>query len=75
MKPNKHELNVITFFALIPLVYFIPPQLARFLGGNHLLITIGAVGIIVPILAYIIMPIVLKIRASILKKTQRILQI
>ncbi|OUS24228.1 hypothetical protein A9Q99_25175 [Gammaproteobacteria bacterium 45_16_T64] len=59
-QPNRHVIALITFLALIPLVYFIPDVLAEFLPDNKLLNVTVTVGIIVPIISYIIMPFALK---------------
>ena len=59
-KTNQHMMALITFLALVPLVYFIPDVVAQFLPANKLLNVIVAVGIIVPIISYLVLPISLK---------------
>jgi len=60
-KPSQHIMALITFLALVPLVYFIPDFVAFFLPSSKLLNVIVAVGIIVPIISYLVMPISLKL--------------
>jgi len=60
-QPNKHIMALITFLALVPLVYFIPELIKSALPANKLLNVTVTVGVIVPIVSYIVMPIVLKI--------------
>jgi len=60
-KPNQHIMALITFLALVPLVYFIPDFIAQFLPASKLLNVIVAVGIIVPIISYLVMPFSLKL--------------
>jgi hypothetical protein len=52
---NKHILALITFLALVPLVYFIPDFIGQFLPAIKWLNVV--VGIIVPIISYVVMPI------------------
>ncbi|AAZ24912.1 MULTISPECIES: hypothetical protein [Colwellia] len=59
--PNKHLLALINYFALVPLVYFIPTWISPYLPDNKLLHVCIVVGIIVPIISYIVMPITMKI--------------
>ena len=54
---NRHLIALITFFALLPLVYFIPPAVATSISDQRWLVTIISVAIIVPIISYIILPI------------------
>ncbi len=60
-KPNQHITAVITFISLVPLVYFIPDFVGQYLPDNKLLNVVVVVGIIVPIISYMVMPIYLKI--------------
>ena len=53
---NKHVMALITFLALLPLVYFIPDVVGQFLPNNKLLNVSVALGIIVPIISYVVMP-------------------
>jgi antibiotic biosynthesis monooxygenase (ABM) superfamily enzyme len=59
-KPNQHLVPLITYLALVPLVYFVPDFVAQFLPANKLLNVIVAVGVIVPIISYMVIPISLK---------------
>jgi len=54
---NKHIIALITFLALVPLVYFIPDFVGQFLPAIKWLNVIVVVGIIVPIISYGVMPI------------------
>ncbi len=62
-KPNQHVMAFITFVTLVPLVYFIPDLIAHLLPGSKLLNVTIAVGIIVPIISYVVMPISIKVIA------------
>ncbi|WP_394175207.1 hypothetical protein [Thalassotalea litorea] len=50
---NRHMIALLTFIGLLPLVYYIPPFIADNITGNHLLVTVLAVAIIVPIISYV----------------------
>lgn len=54
---NVHVITLINFLALLPLVYFIPDIVEPFLPAIKWLNVMVTVGIIVPIISYIIMPI------------------
>jgi len=69
-KPNQHIMALITFLALVPLVYFIPDFIAQFLPASKLLNVIVAVGIIVPIISYLVMPFSLKLISKSKHKTR-----
>lgn len=62
--PSRHLIALITFLALIPLVYLIPEGLVHVLPDNKLLNVVVTVGIIVPIISYIIMPLALRLLAG-----------
>ena len=53
---NQHVITLITFLALLPLVYFIPDVVGQFLPAIKWLNVTVAVGIIVPIISYVVMP-------------------
>lgn len=59
--PNKHLIAVINYFALLPLVYFIPQWISPYLPTNPFLQVCIVVAIIVPIISYIVMPIAMKV--------------
>jgi hypothetical protein len=59
--PNKHLLALISYLALVPLVYFIPAWISPYLPDNKLLQVCIVVAIIVPIISYIVMPITMKV--------------
>ena len=61
VKPNPHITAVITFISLVPLVYFIPDFVGQYLPNHKLLNVVVAVGIIVLIISYMVMPIYLKV--------------
>lgn len=63
-KPNQHIMALISFLALVPLVYFIPDFVGRYVTDNKLLNVIVAVGIIVPIISYVVVPTSLKLLAK-----------
>ena len=54
---SKHVIALITFLALLPLVYFIPDFVGQFLPAIKWLNVMVVVGIIVPIISYLVMPI------------------
>jgi hypothetical protein len=60
LRPNKHIVALMTFFSLLPLVYFIPPFVASYFVSN-LAITIVSVAIIVPVISYVLLPVMIKI--------------
>ena len=53
---NRHLIAFITFVALIPLVYFIPEWVSRFLIADRLGNVIISVAIIVPLISYLVLP-------------------
>ena len=53
----RHKMAALTFIGLLAPVYFIPQLLSRLLPGQTLIVTIMAVGIIVALMNYAIMPI------------------
>ena len=53
---NKHVMALTTFLALLPMVYFIPDFVGQFLPDIKWLNVTVTVGIIVPIMSYVIMP-------------------
>jgi len=55
---SEHIYTLVTFLALVPLVYFIPDFVEPFLPPIKWLNVMVVVGIIVPIISYGIMPVV-----------------
>ncbi|WP_210418628.1 hypothetical protein [Aliikangiella coralliicola] len=55
-RPNKHLIAFLTFVALLPLVYFIPPWVGTYISNDHFWITLISVALIVPIISYVVMP-------------------
>lgn len=53
----RHKMSALTFIGLLAPVYFIPQLLSGLLPGQTLIVTILAVGIIVALMNYSIMPI------------------
>ncbi|PCK07154.1 MAG: hypothetical protein COA42_15800 [Alteromonadaceae bacterium] len=58
--PNRHLMAFVTFLSLVPMVYFVPDFVAQYTGGIKWLNVVVSVGIIVPIISYIIMPLTIK---------------
>jgi hypothetical protein len=58
--PNQHVMALLTFFALIPPVYYIPPLLTEYISPNNLWVTIISLAIIVPITNYVSLPLMVK---------------
>jgi len=56
-KTNQHIIALITFLALVPLVYFIPEFVGQFLPAIKWLNVVVVVGIIVPIISYVLVPV------------------
>jgi antibiotic biosynthesis monooxygenase (ABM) superfamily enzyme len=54
---SKHTIALITFLALLPLVYFIPDFIGQFLPAIKWLNVIVVAAIIVPIISYGVMPV------------------
>ncbi len=57
---NRHTMAAFTFMILLPLVYYIPPWLTRHVSDNHLLVTVLALAIIVPVMSYVALPLFIK---------------
>lgn len=57
----KHKMSVLTFFGLLLPVYFIPTALTRVLPNHSGLIALVAVGIIVPLMSYLVMPVLTRV--------------
>lgn len=57
----RHKMVVLTFIGLLGPVYIIPQLLSRLFPGQTLVVTIMAVGIIVALMNYAIMPILMSI--------------
>lgn len=55
IRPNRHLSALLTFFALLPLVYFIPPWVAAYVD-SHWWVTVISVGLIVPMISYVLLP-------------------
>lgn len=58
--PNKHLIALITYIALVPLVYFIPQWLNPYLPADKFVQVSADVAIIVVIISYMVMPITMK---------------
>ena len=52
----KHKVAVLTFVGLLVPVYVIPELLFRLFPDQKLIVTVIAVGAIVPIMTYVVMP-------------------
>ena len=64
--PSKHVMAGLTFVALLPLVYVIPPWVAANISDHHAWVTLISVASIVPIISYLLLPGMLKIRAGLM---------
>ena len=53
---SRHIMAGLTFIALLPLVYFIPPWVAQEISTQHAWVTLISVAIIVPVISYIVLP-------------------
>lgn len=60
LRPNRHIVALMTFFSLLPLVYFIPSFVASYFVSD-LAITFASVAIIVPVISYVLLPVMIKI--------------
>ncbi len=56
IKLNRHVKTVITFFALVPSVYYIPPLISEYITQSHFIVTILSLAIIVPVTSYAAIP-------------------
>ena len=53
---SRHTMALLTFIALLPLVYFIPPWVAQEITTQHGWVTVISVAIIVPVISYLVIP-------------------
>jgi hypothetical protein len=60
LSPNQHVIAAFTFATLLPLVYYIPPWLARNVTDNHFFVTVLSLAIIVPVVSYAALPLFFK---------------
>ena len=60
LPPNRHLVATFTFAALLPLVYYIPPLVASHVTENHFFVTVLSLGIIVPVISYVALPLFFK---------------
>lgn len=65
----RHKMATLTFIGLLAPVYFIPQLLSWLLPGQTLVITILAVGLIVVLMNYVIMPILKSVFRGWIKPT------
>lgn len=63
-EPNQHIMALVTFLALIPLVYFVPDFIGQFLPDIKWLNVVTAVGVIVPIISYLVVPLTQQVMTS-----------
>lgn len=54
---NEHVMALITYLALVPLVYFIPDYIGQFLPAIKWVNVVVVVGVMVLIISYGVMPI------------------
>jgi len=60
-QPSKHKLAILTFIGLLAPVYFIPQLLSQLFSNQALIVTVLAVGIIVTLMNYAIMPVLKRV--------------
>lgn len=65
----RHKIAALTFIGLFAPVYFIPQLLLRVFPGQTLFVTLMAVGIIVALMNYVIMPILKSVFRGWIKPT------
>ncbi|NRF27492.1 hypothetical protein HRJ45_04660 [Vibrio coralliilyticus] len=59
--PNRHWVALYTFVVLLPLVFFIPTWVQAQISEHPFVITLVSVGIIVPIVSYLALPMLIKL--------------
>jgi len=60
LPPNQHLVATFTFAVLLPLVYYIPPLVVSKVTDNHFMVTVLSLGIIVPVISYVALPLFLR---------------
>ncbi|ANW25450.1 hypothetical protein BA953_15265 [Vibrio coralliilyticus] len=70
LPPNRHWVALYTFIILLPLVFFIPTWVQNYVTEHPFVMTFVSVGIIVPIVSYLALPMLVKlhIRMGVTKK-------
>lgn len=63
-QPRRYKLALLTFVALLPPVYFLPPALSAVITGPRLLSVAVAVAAIVVLMTYVIMPVLKRLAAN-----------
>ena len=53
--PNRHIMALATYCGLLPLVYFIPPVVSKFID-DRLIVTAISLALIVPVMSYLVLP-------------------
>jgi len=69
-QPSKHKLAILTFIGLLAPVYFIPQVLSQLFANQALIVTVMAVGIIVALMNYAIMPVLKRVFRSWINSNQ-----
>ena len=69
-QPSKHKLAILTFIGLLAPVYFIPQLLSQLFANQALIVTVMAVGIIVALMNYAIMPVLKRVFRSWINSNQ-----
>lgn len=59
--PNRHWVALYTFIILLPLVFFIPTWVQAHVSEHPFVMTFVSVGIIVPIVSYLALPMLIKL--------------
>ncbi len=57
--PNQHYLAVATYICLLPLVYFVPPMVGKYVENRFYAVAIS-LALIVPFMTYVLTPFVKK---------------
>jgi len=61
--PSREKMAVVTYLGLVPPVFFIPPLISRYITEDPFVGTLASLGIITPMMVYLIMPLLTKIAA------------
>lgn len=64
--PSRHLMALLTFAWLLPLVYFIPPAVDGWLPEQREWNVLISVGVIVPMISYLLLPLSLRLRRRLL---------
>jgi antibiotic biosynthesis monooxygenase (ABM) superfamily enzyme len=65
--PSRHINTLVIYIGLLPLVYFIPPLILKFID-NRLGVTAISLALIVPVMSYFVLPTANKLISKIMVK-------